>query len=520
VKPQFLFVAFFVCLLTMSPPVWSEDWDESSTPPQELTALWQLPPEESHSDWTIKVVITETAFEGDTSTSGKEDTTVAVIYNVHKGLLAAGPRKSELFARIFQSNHFGDAHTCRIMLNALAAKAFPAMLDYMYNHKDPLDIETNSATALHFLGQYFEMKCMRLAARHFWQRDLTFQNCHTYYLHAKLFQDERVLTAIAELCAQDILRIQPSSPIVRVSDPGFWPPIFHTTKTEGRDRSLHISTLATEICKLNKNKIDVELFRALTDESVMGQIDPSCASDLLNLHDTYMYNKKSKGITSLQSRCVNALATCWREMLIDPKSEAHELLKKQQPPLLIELLSRALGEANDVIERNGIQMAKLEGKKSGIHSHSVLHTTKPKRDETLLEAAALARQRRAPKAAVQEQRQEAPGVVELNVDQMRAASSSRERAASPPQERLVSRTTAETSSAIRDQRLQNAEAVLEAAEARRRKAEFDLKTAMSLIAAETGRLKAQSDWRKAKSERRRASSSSVNSRSKLEPATD
>jgi hypothetical protein len=80
--------------------------------------------------------------------------------------LASGPRKSEYFVKLFQNAAAGNCteakgNLCRIQLDSLVAVAFPILLDYIYAPWEELKIETDVATALHHLGEYFDIHCLR-----------------------------------------------------------------------------------------------------------------------------------------------------------------------------------------------------------------------------------------------------------------------------------------------------------------------------------------------------------------------
>jgi len=98
---------------------------------------WRMDPHESRSDWTIEVVVGE-------KTHGT--------YHVHQNILSVGPKRSEYFAHLFQNDNFAEQQTrlSRIRLELLAAKAFPAMLDYLYSlwNEELLTDEKSYSSAL------------------------------------------------------------------------------------------------------------------------------------------------------------------------------------------------------------------------------------------------------------------------------------------------------------------------------------------------------------------------------------
>jgi hypothetical protein len=136
----------------------SYDSDEPPSPIWEKVnadkLLWRQDPEENYSDWTL-LISYETTDENE-----KESTTKTDEYHLHKATLAVGLRKSEYFARLFKAGgRFAESssNTSRISLTKLEAKAFPHLLDYLYSVDADLEISTETATALHHLGGYFEM---------------------------------------------------------------------------------------------------------------------------------------------------------------------------------------------------------------------------------------------------------------------------------------------------------------------------------------------------------------------------
>jgi hypothetical protein len=142
-------------------------YDSDDEPPEEAVLCWKMDPTKSLSDWTIEV---------GSKPGGK---TKVDTYHCHKNILAVGPRHSEYFAHLLQSgDRFaeGQSNTSRIELEALAATAFPVLLDFMYNQHSSLAVNSKNAAALHYLGQYFGIRRLRWEARKFWTSDLSVSN--------------------------------------------------------------------------------------------------------------------------------------------------------------------------------------------------------------------------------------------------------------------------------------------------------------------------------------------------------
>lgn len=83
---------------------------------------WRQNPSESFSDWTIEILE-----EGNTE---HYSLCKSVTYNVHRRVLAVGPKKSDYFANIFKTN--GSANMTQLRLSKSQAAVFPLALDYIY----------------------------------------------------------------------------------------------------------------------------------------------------------------------------------------------------------------------------------------------------------------------------------------------------------------------------------------------------------------------------------------------------
>ena len=198
--------------------------DELPTRPiqNENVLNWRMQPDESFSDWTIEIFSEESTTSTTLETSTENET---MKFHVHKVVLAVGPKKSLYFQRIFQNDNFQETDTqaSRIQLHALAARAFPEMLDYLYSTEPQEEalksiITTENATALHHLAQYFDIPLLRADVMLFCTKDLNISNCSMYYEQAKLFNDESLLTLIAKLCGNKLDSIALDADILKSSD--------------------------------------------------------------------------------------------------------------------------------------------------------------------------------------------------------------------------------------------------------------------------------------------------------------
>ena len=249
------------------------DSDVEPPPPAADERLdWRLDPAESLSDWTIQVVV------------GSGDSTAAVTdYHVHKSVLAVGARKSEYFGRLFLGPHaFAEAANCtsRIQLHPLAARAFEFFLDYVYHADGELQISTATATALHYLAGYFENRRLRWESKQFWKADLTLETAGTYHEHAEIFRDDKIATAVADLCVSQINDITPNLSIVRQSTPQLWLEVLQKAKPGS---SRHLSQLMASFCGAHRDTLDVATYQELTSEASLPEIDCQAALPLMDL---------------------------------------------------------------------------------------------------------------------------------------------------------------------------------------------------------------------------------------------
>jgi len=236
---------------------------------------WRLPPEISHSDWTIETLV-----------NGK----IHGSYPVHKNMLSVGTKRSPYFACMFDQQRLpfseSQTRTSRIELNGAAAEAFPPFLDYLYSKSDELAITHHSAAALYHLGQYFGVAALQKRAKRFWKDEMTVENCAIYYDQSKLFANQKLRRAVIEKCADYLCEIDPDySPIFDASDIGLWLQILQAKQ---REETGYLSYLISTFCTRHMDEIDAETFVELTNEQY-----PETA------------------LSSLQERCVDALAVAW-----------------------------------------------------------------------------------------------------------------------------------------------------------------------------------------------------------------
>jgi hypothetical protein len=242
----------------------NETAEEAIDDVAEMELSWRLDPKKSLSDWAIHIQATH-----------KPE--LYHVYNVHKSVLAVGPRRSGYFAKAFahakkafakakrdekialealqepqpiQANTGSSlqedaysyvtlalrtAQLCKqdstisseqplppklrtvtaVKLEEIAALAVPDMLDYCYSSTGELNIHTSNATALHFLSVYFDVKSLTKVAQGFVMGDLDMNNFSLYYMQACVLKDLDILRHAQLYLAKNIFEI-PRDCLVRI----------------------------------------------------------------------------------------------------------------------------------------------------------------------------------------------------------------------------------------------------------------------------------------------------------------
>ena len=384
----------------------------------EAELSWRLDPIQSHSDWTIKV-ISESTHSTDTDDDDTSNSTCTsnisreAIYHVHKNILSVGPRKSEYFCSLFRctanrSNQEGcdtgivvpqlresESQTSTIVLEAVAAKAFPRLLDFAYSTTDTLYITTENAIALRYLAQYFGMRLLHKKVMAFLRKDINLTNMNTYVSNSYYFQDTKISNLVADTCAANISEIVPTSTLLQtVADPNFFLRVLSSSEIDTCDTTLssHLSLLVASYCKLHLDDIDEDIFRRLTHRSHMPVIDKDASLMLLEIEADIM--KKPRGtppceseetngaeipfmtsasntsldinersiqncgssceqeLSCLQHRCIKVLALHWKELMTDEggRKNASAVFEKLPSSVLLETMDKSLSIARQRLE--------------------------------------------------------------------------------------------------------------------------------------------------------------------------
>lgn len=305
-------------------------------------------------------------------------------YHVHKANLCYGTRCSGYFSSVMRpsfSGKFkeGETSVSRVVLDPLVAEVFPAFLDFLYTERS-LNIDNESATALTWLGEYFEVPILLSEAHNFIQQNLSVENLSVYYRHSTKLQVDSVLSDVQTYSSRHILSICPENEILRVASPDFW--VDCLTKASdyfGEDfpneYSLHVSRIVAKISKLHSRVLNRETFDDLTTASIIPVIDCFDALSLCEADDGLTKSTKpnasgesNSDSEPLQKRCANALAEKWRVLVGNCGGELQDdtivLLESRQSKFLAYLLLKSLKHAEEDYVSSSSKVASLKKKLS------------------------------------------------------------------------------------------------------------------------------------------------------------
>jgi hypothetical protein len=173
---------------------------------------WARDPEESFSDWTIRVIRKaeeDTKDENDTvatSDAPAFPTTSSSCrdFRVHRVYLASGPRKSDYFKTLF----FTQAatiervnQTTELTLPETACSAFEQFLDFVYGGEECLTMNTTSVVALHYLADYLQVPPLHTLTYDYIQDHLMGSNVHIYCREGLLYGVEWVVEECIQVAA-------------------------------------------------------------------------------------------------------------------------------------------------------------------------------------------------------------------------------------------------------------------------------------------------------------------------------
>ena len=369
--------------------------------PENSEILWRGDPAETFSDWTIEIITKrqeEKAMDDKASELGANaddafipelgkipsESSIESIttYGVHKGIICCGKRMSGYFAKVFHaalSGNFEEGHTAvsSIELDPLLAETFPVFLDYLYTER-PLQICTENATALCWLGDYFEVAHLRWESQNFIRQNVSVTNLDIYYRHSTRIHEESVLLAVQKFTNDHVLNIPVDHHIILSAGLNFWTDSLTSDcfKEVSESRSLHVCKIVDRLSKLHSEELNRETFDQLTEASVIPVVDSSIALSLCEFDDLLKTNEPKNDCDacactvpdSLQARCADALAKNWRTFVNEGGQDNFEMLKSRQSTFLAKFLSQSLKDASK--KESGLQRQLSQARKDASKKQS------------------------------------------------------------------------------------------------------------------------------------------------------
>eukprot|EP00985_Skeletonema_marinoi_P009679 scaffold4506_cov82-Skeletonema_marinoi.AAC.4 len=220
-------------------------------PPNELSEdsrallFWRHEGEgKSFSDWKIKV---EAETTDDDDECSEENVT---IYNVHRLTLAMGPKKSDYFEALLQSDSYSENSDCMstVKLPKEVAKQFPGFLDYLY--AQPLEskfvINFENWKSMKHLANYFLVPRLTEAVAEFIEKEMEYYNLEHMENYISEFHRD-----ISEL----LQSIEVDSPLLMSIPPLMFRSIIMRFCVHNHQEALHTCTLVAAYLEHNV-KID------------------------------------------------------------------------------------------------------------------------------------------------------------------------------------------------------------------------------------------------------------------------
>jgi len=296
-----VFRFFLILKMSSAARVSGAEWTAPPAPSagnDDERLLWSKDPEECWlSDWKIEISV------------GGE----SAIYNVHRAFLVSGTKRSDYFVRLFKNENFAESkqRTSRIVdLNQQALKAFPLVLDYLYDLAMHEKMVRENTAALYHLADYLGVDKLAEEIKEFWDRTMKVTECEFYFEQAKLFRIDYLMELVVHIFSSSIDLVTPTfddSPSLPIFDSQFW---LDVAKLRTGKWNPKLSKLVTDFCWKEQDALDAETFVKLTSVGVLpiGSISFHSAVQLLKLEKKFLPSGDTNELTDLQTRCLEALS--------------------------------------------------------------------------------------------------------------------------------------------------------------------------------------------------------------------
>lgn len=324
---------------------------------------WRSDPSASFSDWTIEVVTTE-----------DDHITCSSFFHCHSNVLVWGPRKSNVFVKLFQERMRRMPHSSitQIELSEAEAEAFPLLLDFIYC-ETTLSLSADQICNLYLLAEKFENTMLMDGIQSIVEKALSFEQSIEFLSCARHHRqrdklEKLVLCTNSKICGylveypKEARKVPPETlahilhrraqvmKVLKGENP---------RKFSGQwesERSRLLSTVVAECCyhavtqDTRASLLTRHTFDRLVNPKHLPALDSQAALKLLQV-DGVLQKKKERGdhlvvtspdrnsLSSFESRCIRALVSGWRTIINDNQASIMtDVLSSVNGHVLAEIL--------------------------------------------------------------------------------------------------------------------------------------------------------------------------------------
>ncbi len=316
---------------------------------------WRLDPDESLSDWTLRVsslnsapLSTQIRNPSCSSPPLYNVNAATKTYFVHRTQLAVGPRRSEYFARLFRLHeekrseetrddiesksdrmsvsNINIVNATRIEVLPSAASAFPVMLDYLYSAPgSTLDVDTQSAVALRHLASSFGIKSLFHETTEFIKNDLNSDTAPVYLVEAKIYKNEKVTKAALHAIAKEFKTVKMTAlsclPPDHMVDILQSPYLSFQGKEGKRVDSDALSIKIASYCRCRQEDLTLSLLESLINLTIIPSIAEQESIYFLHLWISLGSNESSvEKQSDVVSRCLAKAPSLLQKILSHSKN--------------------------------------------------------------------------------------------------------------------------------------------------------------------------------------------------------